>query len=545
MWERKKIKNDARKAIKRNYVNAIIICLIIAIAAGGYTTVSLKVDSSLNSVFKFDQPSVISEIFYAIDQIEHSSGAAVNELINSTPFSAISQKLNLRNATTGVFASILNNSYGSNTFLVGILNTINKFVFSGRIMPGIIMIASTVLLFLFWVFVQNILRVGEARFFLENQTYSKTRVEKVLFVYRIKRVKNVAKVMLLRYLYLFLWSLTIVGGFIKVYSYRMVPYIIAENPDLSAKEVIKLSEEMMKGNKWKTFVLDLSFLHWQILSVLTYGILRYLYLNPYITATRAGLYLELRESAIAKDPKKKSVLNDSYLMPSPHEKLSTDNVYPVDKFTVPYTGKKTWIKLDYDRKYSIISYMSIFFISCFIGWIWEVAIYFYKTGGFVNRGTLIGPWLPIYGTGGLLMLILLKPFAKKVPVYFFSSMILCGILEYFTSWFLEAKFHTRWWDYSNAFFNLNGRICLEGLLFFALAGSFLIYVLAPIIDDFVKLVPKRIATSIVTALAVLFLTDVTHSFFNPNKGDGITEGPSQSQSVESDVSVSRNNLAEN
>ena len=74
----------------------------------------------------------------------------------------------------------------------------------------------------------------------------------------------------------------------------MVPYIIADNPDMSATDVIKFSREMMNGNKWRAFVLDLSFIGWYILSGLTLGILSVFYVNPYIYATDAELYMALK-----------------------------------------------------------------------------------------------------------------------------------------------------------------------------------------------------------------------------------------------------------
>lgn len=88
--------------------------------------------------------------------------------------------------------------------------------------------------------------------------------------------------------------LFIIPGIILAYSYRMVPYILAENPDMEATEVLKLSRSMMSGNKWKAFVLDLSFLGWIILSLFTCGILAIFYTNPYMYATDAELYKTIK-----------------------------------------------------------------------------------------------------------------------------------------------------------------------------------------------------------------------------------------------------------
>ena len=98
----------------------------------------------------------------------------------------------------------------------------------------------------------------------------------------------------------FLWYFTIIGGVIKTYEYQMIPYLLAENPHLKEKEVFRLSKQMMKGNKWKSFVLDLSFMLWYILSVLTLGLVGILYVNPYTEATKTELYVHLRKQAIKK-----------------------------------------------------------------------------------------------------------------------------------------------------------------------------------------------------------------------------------------------------
>ena len=95
--------------------------------------------------------------------------------------------------------------------------------------------------------------------------------------------------MFVRSVYSLLWCLTIVGGFIKIYSYKLVPMIIAENPELSAKEAIKLSEDMMKGYKWRAFLIDLSFIGWDILNILTLQILGVFFLEPYKRMTTVEL----------------------------------------------------------------------------------------------------------------------------------------------------------------------------------------------------------------------------------------------------------------
>jgi uncharacterized membrane protein len=106
---------------------------------------------------------------------------------------------------------------------------------------------------------------------------------------------NVVLVMFLKNLFLMLWTLLfIIPGIVKIYSYRMVPYILKEHPELSGTKAITLSRQMMNGHKWNAFVLDLSFIGWIILSALTLGILHIFYVGPYIQATDAELYEALK-----------------------------------------------------------------------------------------------------------------------------------------------------------------------------------------------------------------------------------------------------------
>ncbi len=80
----------------------------------------------------------------------------------------------------------------------------------------------------------------------------------------------------------------------------MIPYILAENPKIERKKAFKLSKEMMKGNKWKTFILDLSFLGWELLSIFTLGLLNIFYINPYKVATTVELYEILKKQIISQ-----------------------------------------------------------------------------------------------------------------------------------------------------------------------------------------------------------------------------------------------------
>ena len=126
----------------------------------------------------------------------------------------------------------------------------------------------------------------------------------------------------------------------------------------------------------------------------------------------------------------------------------------------------------------------IFILFSFIGWISEV-IYVGVTSAhkFVNRGFLHGPLCPVYGFGGVVILMLPPSlYATWIPL-FFASMILCTIVEYFVSWLMEKLFHTRWWDYSHYKIQLNGRICLLNSILFGFLGVAVIHFVYPLMID--------------------------------------------------------------
>lgn len=150
--------------------------------------------------------------------------------------------------------------------------------------------------FLVQIFIKNPLQVGCYRFFKKN--VEDGQAELGLIGEGFGDYGRVFVTLLLRDIFLCLWSLLfVIPGIIKAYSYRMVPYIIKDNPELSATEVITKSRKMMNGNKWRAFVLDLSFLGWIILSIITCGILFVFWTYPYIESTNAALYSELSKDA--------------------------------------------------------------------------------------------------------------------------------------------------------------------------------------------------------------------------------------------------------
>ncbi len=140
------------------------------------------------------------------------------------------------------------------------------------------------------------LEVGCQRFFIVNRFQEKAQINNIAYGFK-SNWKNIVKVMFFKNLYLFLWSLLcIIPGIVKGYSYRLVPYLLAENPDMTADEAITLSRQMMNGQKMNAFAYDLSFIGWALLSVLTCGILYIFYVGPYKKCSDAELYTAIKET---------------------------------------------------------------------------------------------------------------------------------------------------------------------------------------------------------------------------------------------------------
>lgn len=140
----------------------------------------------------------------------------------------------------------------------------------------------------------NPYKVGLNRFFMLD-IYGKTELKSVLYGFIDWHYGTIVKKMFLLRFKIFLWSLLlIIPGVIKYYEYLMVPYILSENPDITMEEAYRISSNMMFGNKWEVFVLELSFILWDILSILTLNLSSILWVTPYRQATYAQLYDKFR-----------------------------------------------------------------------------------------------------------------------------------------------------------------------------------------------------------------------------------------------------------
>ena len=152
-------------------------------------------------------------------------------------------------------------------------------------------------------------------------------------------------------------------------------------------------------------------------------------------------------------------------------------------------------------------YFLLFITYAFLGWLLEVVGKLIEQKKFINRGFLIGPYCPIYGFGGLLITFLLEKYTDDPIALFIMAIVVCGILEYLTSYFMEKIFHARWWDYSQKKFNINGRVCLDTIIPFGLMGMFIIYILNPFLLNKIEMLPEIALNILFWVLLIIFLID--------------------------------------
>lgn len=152
-------------------------------------------------------------------------------------------------------------------------------------------------------------------------------------------------------------------------------------------------------------------------------------------------------------------------------------------------------------------YFLLFFIYSILGWLMEVTRILIHNKKFVNRGFLVGPYCPIYGYGALAMTFLLRKYQNDILATFIFSILICGLLEYFTSYFMEKIFHARWWDYTNRKFNINGRICLDNLIAFGILGCIILYITNPFILNLISNIPNILLHILSGVLFVVYIAD--------------------------------------
>lgn len=163
------------------------------------------------------------------------------------------------------------------------------------------------------------------------------------------------------------------------------------------------------------------------------------------------------------------------------------------------------------------NYLLYFFIYAFIGWSFETLYAIYELGHFTKRGFLFGPICPIYGYGALILLLFLRKYQKSSIKLFFMSAIIFSALEYFVSFAMEGAFMAHWWDYTNEFFNLNGRISILFSFVWGIAAILFINHIHPFIKRqlnkrIIKKIPVCLQSIIIKVIFSIYAVDTVISW---------------------------------
>ena len=157
---------------------------------------------------------------------------------------------------------------------------------------------------------------------------------------------------------------------------------------------------------------------------------------------------------------------------------------------------------------TLSEYFLIFYLYSIVGYFCEILSIYRSKKKFVwNRGYLLGPYLPVFGFGALIITIFLKDYQNNPITLFILGMVYCGTLEYFTSLILEKIFHLRWWDYSKRKFNINGRICLETSTMFGIGAIILVNVSNEIVLKLLRMIPSHVIIPIAIVISIIMIGD--------------------------------------
>ena len=276
MWTRKSVKEKGKKAFFGNFWKSVLVAIILGITLGaassGFSSgssLSSSVTSLIKTTTESQSGSTSGTITYTDDQGD--SHNVTFDLDLSDPASVDQDEVN---------------------FVVSAVLAILAIGF-------VIYLVITVFALAFKYLLLTPFEYGCRKFFRKNLD-EPAKLSNIVYVFD-SHYKNIVKTAFLTDLFIWLWSLLfIVPGIIKAYQYRLVPYIMSENPEMSFRDAQAESARLMNGNKWKTFVLDLSFIGWDILSIFTWGLLEIFFVAPYKASTHAALYESIKYGIDAK-----------------------------------------------------------------------------------------------------------------------------------------------------------------------------------------------------------------------------------------------------
>lgn len=456
--DRKGMKVAAKKAQRKHYWMIVAICLFASVFGVAYTSSTLSVSTNFSiSTPQTEDSTQSNDMYDVLQDLAVGNENDAREKVKQNQEQIVNNDTDATfGRRRGVIASLLN-SFASGSMVIAVADAINSVTHNGGVSIAVPVILSLAVYIFVWLFIQETYRIVMARMLLEGRSYNKLPASRFFYPIHTRKWPRMAWTMFVENVFLFLWSLTIVGFFIKQYSYRMVPYIVAENPNIEALDAIRLSRRMMKGHKWECFVADCSFLGWYLLNLVTFGLIGIFYSNGYNAAFFAEYYVYLRTLAKDNGIEGAKMLNDEYLYAkadpqtlhtayadvaqsvaqleqglSPAlkprgftgilsewfgirilhadavnryeeyredlhqmqigENILNGSIYPGRLAPAPMPFKfRESRTISADRSYSLVNLIMMFFIFCFVGWVWEVSLAFISEDMFVNRGTLHGP----------------------------------------------------------------------------------------------------------------------------------------------------------
>ena len=258
MWTRARIKEEAKNSFRRfGYWMPFLVTFIVGIISGGMGITGSTSTGSVTTEYTTEYHGELTPAGFAhfLEEIFGEFGAQLESFF-SNPLIAM----------TTAFLVVLG-------FMVGL-----------------------VIAFGWSAFIAGPVIVGKNRYFMEHRAFD-SKFERLFWSFRSGRYMNVVKIMFWHDVKIFLWSLLfVIPGIIKSYEYCMVPYILAENPQISSERAFELSKLMTRGEKWKIFVLQLSFIGWYLIGAVCCCV-GGVFVDPYFEATFAELYQVMREKA--------------------------------------------------------------------------------------------------------------------------------------------------------------------------------------------------------------------------------------------------------
>lgn len=502
MVERKAIKAEARKELKILYWRNVLIGFLFTLSAigalneilirlsGGQTT-AFSIYNFLKNIIHY----VTGKDFLAVTADSPSYQQVLYPILDI--ILAILVTFFLRNYTFPAYIAY--------TIVGHDFENISKGVFPTEVVFYILVAYFIYLLITFLLL--KPLHVGAVRYFL-SRAEGKTTNGREIFTSFNRYYNNIVFNEIWRSLLMTLWSLTVVGGIIKFVHYYYVDEILAENPTLKPQETLRLSRKIVRSHFWDIYLFELSFFGWKFLSLFTGTLLSFFFVAPYQYLSRDLLYVNLRQEAIAEDLS-----------------ITRQLGYIDDESRLGFIARTG--KLE-DVDYSLSDYIFIFFTVAIGGWVWEVALHIIQTLQFTNRGSLWGPWLPIYGFGAVAALFLLRKKRKKYPwLVFLLSLLICSVIEYLTGWICDLSGRPLWNYYGMPlalpYHHNPAYICFYGSMAFGFGCTFAVYYAGPYFYSLYHNIPSKPKWIILSLLIAAMVADCCVTIFYKKNPGGVDE----------------------